>query len=46
MDSAATTKRKQYKKFSSPRIASKIIELTTGYGEKLRNIVFTIIAIN
>ena len=38
-------RRKQFKKFSAPRIGSKIIELTTGYGEKLRNIVFTIIGI-
>ena len=38
-------KRKQFKKFSPARIGSKIIELTTGYGEKLRNIAFTIIGI-
>ena len=38
-------RRKQHKKFSAARIGSKIIELTTGYGEKLRNIVFTIIGI-
>ena len=38
-------RRKQHKKFSAARIGSKIIELTTGYGEKLRNIVFTIIVI-
>ena len=38
-------RRKQFKKFSAPRIGSKIIELTTGYGEKLRNIVFTIIGV-
>jgi len=40
-----TAKRKQFKKFSAARIGSKIIELTTGYGEKLMNIVFTIIGI-
>ena len=39
------SKRKQFNKFSMARIGSKIIELTTGYGEKLRNIVFTIIGI-
>jgi len=38
-------KRKQFNKFSAARIGSKIIELTTGYGEKLRNILFTIIGI-
>ena len=38
-------KRKQFNKFSVPRIGSKLIELTTGYGEKLRNIVFTIIGV-
>ena len=38
-------RRKQFKKFSALRIGSKIIELTTGYGEKLRNIVFTIIGV-
>ena len=38
-------RRKQFKKFSAPRIGSKIIELTTGYGERLGNIVFTIIGI-
>tara|TARA_B100001029_G_C15037625_1_gene441261 strand:+ start:616 stop:1539 length:924 start_codon:yes stop_codon:yes gene_type:complete len=38
-------KRKQFNKFSASRIGSKIIELTTGYGEKLSNIVFTIIGI-
>ena len=38
-------RRKQHTKFSAARIGSKIIELTTGYGEKLRNIVFTIIGI-
>ena len=39
------TKRKQFNKFSTARIGSKIIELTTGYGEKLSNIVFTVIGI-
>ncbi len=38
-------KRKQFNKFSTARIGSKIIELTTGYGEKLSNIVFTVIGI-
>ena len=38
-------RRKQHKKLSAARIGSKIIELTTGYGEKLRNIAFTIIGI-
>ena len=38
-------KRKQFKKFSTARIGSKIIEITTGYGEKLSNIIFTIIGI-
>jgi len=38
-------KRKQSKKFSPSRMGSKIIEITTGYGEKLRNIVFTIFGI-
>ena len=38
-------KRKQFNKFSTARIGSKIIELTTGYGEKLRNILFTITGI-
>ena len=40
-----TAKRKQFKKFSASRIGSKIIELTTGYGEKMGNIGFTIIGI-
>ena len=39
------SKRKQFSKFSASRIGSKIIELTTGYGEKLGNIGFTIIGI-
>ena len=39
------SKRKQFNKFSTARIGSKIIELTTGYGEKLSNIVFTIMGI-
>ena len=38
-------RRKQFPKFSAARIGSKIIEITTGYGEKLRNIIFTIIGI-
>lgn len=38
-------KRKQFKKFSAARIGSKIIEITTGYGEKLSNIIFTVIGI-
>ena len=38
-------KRKQFSKFSAARIGSKIIEITTGYGEKLSNIIFTIIGI-
>ena len=38
-------RRKQFNKFSAARIGSKIIELTTGYGEKLRNIIFTIIGV-
>ena len=37
--------RKQFGKFSPRRIGSKIIEITTGYGEKLGNIVFTILGI-
>ena len=40
-----TAKRKQFKKFSAARIGSKIIELTTGYGEKMGNIGFTIVGI-
>jgi len=40
-----TVKRKQLNKFSLKRIGSKVIELTTGYGEKLSNIVFTILGI-
>tara|TARA_Y100001970_G_scaffold258272_1_gene337998 strand:+ start:118 stop:1044 length:927 start_codon:yes stop_codon:yes gene_type:complete len=39
------SRRKQLKKYSLSRIGSKIIELTTGYGEKLSNIGFTIIGI-
>jgi len=38
-------KRKQFNKFSVARVGSKIIEITTGYGEKLRNILFTITGI-
>tara|TARA_Y100000814_G_C12329956_1_gene401074 strand:+ start:567 stop:1487 length:921 start_codon:yes stop_codon:yes gene_type:complete len=37
------SRRKQFNKFSTARIGSKIIEITTGYGEKLGNIIFTII---
>ena len=40
-----TVQRKQFSKFSLKRIGSKIIEITTGYGEKLGNIVFTILGI-
>ena len=39
------SKRKQFNKFSAARIGSKIIEITTGYGEKLRNIIFTIMTV-
>ena len=39
------SKRKQFNKFSTSRIGSKIIEITTGYGERLGNIGFTIIGI-
>ena len=39
------SRRKQFNKFSAARIGSKIIELTTGYGEKLSNIIFTILGI-
>ena len=38
-------KRKQLNRFSIERIGSKIIELTTGYGEKISNIIFTIIGV-
>ena len=38
-------KRKQLNKFSLQRLGSKIIEITTGYGEKLGNIVYTILGI-
>jgi len=38
-------RRKQFDKFSATRIASKIIEITTGYGEKIWNIIFTILGI-
>ena len=37
--------RKQFSKFSPRRIGSKIIEITTGYGENLGNIIFTILGI-
>ena len=40
-----TVKRKQLNKFSLRRLGSKIIEVTTGYGEKLSNIAFTILSI-
>ena len=40
-----TVKRKQLNKFSLRRLGSKIIEITTGYGEKLSNIAFTILSI-
>ena len=39
------SRRKQFKKFSPSRIGSKIIAITTGYGEKLSNIIYTIIGI-
>ena len=39
------SRRKQFDKFSGDRIGSKIIQITTGYGEKLGNIAFTIIGI-
>ncbi len=39
------SKRRQFNKFSASRIGSKLIEITTGYGEKLRNICFTVIGI-
>ena len=39
------SKRRQFNKFSASRIGSKMIEITTGYGEKLGNIGFTIIGI-
>ena len=39
------SRRKQFDKFSGTRIGSKIIQITTGYGEKLGNIAFTIIGI-
>ena len=38
-------KRKQLNRFSIERIGSKIIDLTTGYGEKISNIIFTIIGV-
>jgi hypothetical protein len=37
------TKRKQLPMFSPLRIASKIAYLTTGYGEKIGNILYTVI---
>tara|TARA_B100001142_G_scaffold316276_1_gene355852 strand:- start:3364 stop:4260 length:897 start_codon:yes stop_codon:yes gene_type:complete len=40
-----TAKRKQLNRFSLKRLGSKIIEVTTGYGEKLSNIAFTILGI-
>ena len=39
------SRRKQFNKFSTSRIGSKIIEITTGYGEKLRNIIYTVLGI-
>jgi len=39
------TKRKQLNKYSAQRIGSKIIEITTGYGEKLKNIICTVLGI-
>ena len=39
------SRRKQFDKFSGARIGSKIIQITTGYGENLGNIAFTIIGI-
>ena len=40
-----TVNRKQLPKLSVKRIWSKIIDLTTGYGEKLYNIIFTMLSI-
>ena len=39
------SKRKQMPKFSPIRIISKMIELTTGYGEKVGNIFYTVLAV-
>ena len=39
------SRRKQFNKFSGSRIGSKIIQITTGYGEKLGNIGLTILVI-
>ena len=39
------SRRKQLDKFSWSRIGSKIIQITTGYGEKLGNIALTILGI-
>lgn len=38
-------KRKQLNKLSARRIGSKIIEVTTGYGERLKNIFITMLSI-
>ena len=38
-------KRKQMKKLSPIRIISKLIELTTGYGEKVGNIFYTVLSV-
>tara|TARA_B100000609_G_C17218175_1_gene438095 strand:- start:275 stop:1177 length:903 start_codon:yes stop_codon:yes gene_type:complete len=38
-----TVRRKQFKKISLKRLGSKIIEITTGYGERLSNIFGTMI---
>ena len=38
-----TVKRKQFKKISLKRLGSKIIEISTGYGERLNNIFGTMI---
>ena len=38
-------RRKQFPKFSLTRFGSKLIDLTTGYGEKMGNIVYTMLAI-
>ena len=38
-------KRKQFPKFSLLRLGSKLIDLTTGYGEKMGNIAYTMLGI-
>ena len=40
-----TVRRKQFKKMSLKRLGSKIIEITTGYGERLNNIFGTMIIV-